>query len=69
MDKAAVEKEAKRHGSASFPLAVYDNYDLFPQYSRTTMYLHWHDEAELVHIRKGTARVQIDDNESVLGQG
>ena len=69
MDKASVEKEAKSHGSVGFPLAVYDNYELFPQYSKKAMYLHWHDEAELVHIRKGTARVQIDDNESVLGQG
>jgi AraC-like DNA-binding protein len=69
MDKASVEKEAKRHGTLGFPLAVYDNYDLFPEYSKTTMYLHWHDEAELVHIRRGSARVQIDDNECLLRQG
>jgi AraC-like DNA-binding protein len=69
MDKASVEKEAKRHGTVAFPLAVYDNYDLFPEYSKKAMYLHWHDEAEFVHIRRGTARVQIDDNECVLREG
>lgn len=69
MDKAAVEKEAKRHGSAAFPFAVYDNYDLFPEYSKTTMYLHWHDEAEFVQIRRGSARVQIDDNDCLLKEG
>ena len=69
MDRAAVEKEVKRHGSAAFPLGVYDNYALFPEYSKRVMYLHWHDETEFVHIRKGTARVQIDDNESVLREG
>ncbi len=69
MDKASVEKEAKSHGSLGFPLAVYDNYDLYPQYSKKAMYLHWHDEAEFVHIRKGSARVQIDDNECLLKEG
>jgi AraC-like DNA-binding protein len=66
MDRLSVEKEARHHGSNSFPLGVYDNYKQYPQYSKRVIYLHWHDEAELIHIRRGTARVQIDDNELIL---
>ena len=69
MDKATIEKENKVHGSAGFPLAVYDIYDIFPEYSKRVMYLHWHDEAEFVHIRKGSVKVQIDDNECLLKEG
>jgi AraC-like DNA-binding protein len=69
MDRLSVEKEARRHGSSAFPLGVYDNYRRYPQYSKRGIYLHWHDEAELIHIRRGSARVQIDDNEVVLKKG
>jgi AraC-like DNA-binding protein len=68
MDRSAVEKE-HRHGSSAFPLGVYDNYDQYPQYSRRILYLHWHEEAELIHIRKGAARVQIDENGFMLREG
>jgi AraC-like DNA-binding protein len=69
MDRLSVEKEAQRHGSIAFPLGVYDNYRKYPQYNKRGIYLHWHEEAELIHMRKGTARVQIDDNEIKLKEG
>jgi AraC-like DNA-binding protein len=68
MDRSIVEKETT-HGSSIFPLGVYDNYDLYPGYSKQLLYLHWHEETELLYIRKGAALVQIDENESVLRAG
>lgn len=69
MDRSLVEKEPKSHGTSTFPFAVYDNYERYPDYSKTVLYLHWHEEAELLHVIKGAARVQINDNESVLREG
>jgi AraC-like DNA-binding protein len=68
MDRSIVQKEVKLHGTATFPVGVYDNYERYPQYSKRTLYLHWHDEAELTSIRKGAARFQIDDQEAVLAE-
>lgn len=69
MDRSIVEKESKIHGSNIFPLGVYDNYELYPEYSKQLLYLHWHDEIELLYIRKGSAVVQIDEKESVVREG
>jgi AraC-like DNA-binding protein len=68
MDRSIVEKE-RTHGSSIFPLGVYDNYRLYPQYSKQLLYLHWHDETELLYIRKGAALVQINESESVVREG
>jgi AraC-like DNA-binding protein len=68
MDRSIVEKE-RTHGSSIFPLGVYDNYELYPEYSKQLLYLHWHDETELLYIRKGAALVQIDERESVVREG
>ncbi len=68
MDRSIVEKE-RTHGSSIFPLGVYDNYELYPEYSKQLLYLHWHDETELLYIRKGAALVLIDENESVVREG
>ncbi len=68
MDRSIAEKE-KTHGSSIFPLGVYDNYELHPEYSKQLLYLHWHDEAELLYIARGSAVVQIDERESVVREG
>ncbi len=68
MDRRIVETE-RTHGSSIFPLGVYDNYELYPEYSKQLVYLHWHDEAEFLYIRKGSAVVQIDERESVVREG
>jgi hypothetical protein len=69
MGKDVVEKEKRIHGSSAFPLALYDNYSLFPEFSKKEIYLHWHEEAELLHVHRGSAWVKIDEKEAVLGQG
>jgi AraC-like DNA-binding protein len=69
MEKSIVEKEKRTHGSSAFPLALYDNYALFPEFSKKEIYLHWHEETELLHVHRGSARVKIDEQEAVLGQG
>jgi mannose-6-phosphate isomerase-like protein (cupin superfamily) len=69
MEKSIVEKEKRTHGSSAFPLALYDNYALFPEFSKKEIYLHWHEETELLHVHRGSARVKIDEQEAVLNQG
>jgi len=63
-------KENVSHGSASFPLCVYNN-DL--GYKEHLLDYHWHDEIEFLYLSKGKAVFQIDstpvelrENEAVL---
>jgi len=69
MDRSLVEKEKRLHGSAALPIALYDNYRFFPQFSKRLLFLHWHDEAEFVLIRKGAVRLQVDGSEYNLRKG
>lgn len=63
-------KENVSHGSAAFPLCVYNN-DL--GYKEHLLDYHWHDEIEFLYLSKGKAVFQIDstpvelrENEAVL---
>ena len=50
-------KEIKKHGTVNFPCAFYytgsDSEDLIVKH-------HWHDQLELIHMKKGEFQVEID---------
>ncbi|MGH4038216.1 MAG: AraC family transcriptional regulator [Sphaerochaeta sp.] len=50
-------KENRVHGTSSFPVASYYIYKNHPRYK---MILHWHDEMEIIIIRKGELNINID---------
>ncbi len=70
MNKKEILKENVHHGSAAFPLCVYNN-DL--GYKEHLLDYHWHNEIEFLYLSKGKAIFQIDstsvelhENEAVL---
>lgn len=58
--------EKKEHGTKEFPCECYHVTDKHPRYS---MIHHWHNECELVLVRKGSFRLTVDGREFVLSQG
>ncbi|NFN95485.1 helix-turn-helix domain-containing protein [Clostridium botulinum] len=56
-------KEIKKHGTAYFPCAFYytesDSENLIVKH-------HWHDQLELIHMKKGEFQVEIDMDKHVV---
>ncbi len=57
-------RERKQHGSDAFPLQYYYVDKTHPHY---TMPLHWHDEFELIRVKKGRIRLYLN-NEVFIGE-
>mgnify|MGYP000070182426 CR=1 FL=1 len=60
MDEKIKLKEKTQHGSAMFPINVYEN--LF-MHENNTFLPHWHDEFEIIYLEKGLASFAIDGQE------
>ena len=56
-------KENTTHGSVRFPLAHYE-WDR-PDFS-SKVSLHWHEEMELIYLKKGTFPIWINTRESLI---
>ena len=58
--------ETKTHGRFSFPYAIYGG--LLPE-SLSGFPLHWHDEAEIIFVNKGSMTVTVQNDDYVLNKG
>ncbi len=54
-------REDRIHGTASYPLAVYDNYNRYPQFSKHLIEIHWHDEMEFLCVDRGPMLVRLNE--------
>ena len=59
-------KENRVHGTRDFPFAFYAVNAAHPRYY---MPHHWHTEYELIHIREGSFRLDINEKEYLLSPG
>jgi len=64
MDERLRLKEKVQHGSAIFPINVYENIFV---HENNTLLPHWHEEFEIVYLEKGTASFRVDGKEYFLG--
>ncbi|ABP66955.1 transcriptional regulator, AraC family [Caldicellulosiruptor saccharolyticus DSM 8903] len=64
MDERLRLKEKVQHGSAVFPINVYEKIFV---HENNTLLPHWHDEFEIVYLEKGTASFRVDGKEYFLG--
>ncbi len=66
-------KDSHRHGSESFPVAVYivsdDPGQIAPGGEFVNLPLHWHEEAELFYMTEGSCVYYIDGVGYELGEG
>lgn len=60
-------KELCRHGTAAFPVTVHQD-DLF-HFENSCMACHWHEDLEIVLVRRGTVRYQIYQQSLTLSEG
>lgn len=58
--------EKKEHGTREFPCECYHVTDVHPRYS---MIYHWHNECELILIRRGSFCLNVDSREYTLREG
>ncbi len=66
MDKGNF-KETLQHGTAAFPIAVYNN--TFEKNQQLLAYLHYHNEFELLVATKGTLCIQVEEKSYVIPEG
>lgn len=69
MEKAARAtglKEKKQHGDQMFPVAVYD---VFMEEDKVPIYLHWHEELEILFFTEGNTTFLIESVEISLSAG
>lgn len=59
-------KEKKQHGDQMFPVATYD---VFMEADRVPMYLHWHEELEILFFTEGSSTFLIEGVELSLTAG
>jgi AraC-like DNA-binding protein len=62
-------REERIHGDSGYPLAVYDNYDRYPQFSKHLLDIHWHDEMELLYVERGPMRFRLNDRPHLVKTG
>lgn len=62
------KRELLAHGSEEFPLAVY-NYSMTDNTPLDIVPWHWHEEFEVLYIKKGSAVLQIPGKEVLLNEG
>ena len=61
------QKELCSHGTESFPMTV--NHDDFFCFEGNCMACHWHEDLEIIVVRRGTVRYQIYQQSLVLTEG
>lgn len=54
------------HGDEGLPVAVYE---IHPDHLRYRMNLHWHPEHEILHVRKGSIRIRLNETVFMLHAG
>ena len=59
-------QEEIQHRTGDVPLAHYFVDEKFPRYR---MSVHWHQESEIVYVRKGRFRLYLDGNEVLMEAG
>jgi AraC-like DNA-binding protein/mannose-6-phosphate isomerase-like protein (cupin superfamily) len=62
-------REDRIHGTASYPLAVYDNYNRYPQFSKYLLEIHWHDEMEFLFVERGPTLVRLNERSFLAEEG
>lgn len=60
-------KELCTHGTAAFPMTV--NHDDLLCFQGSCMACHWHEDIEIIVVRRGTVRYQIYQQSLVLTKG
>ena len=55
--KSIATKEQKKHGVYDYP---FEEYDISSNYMRQFATSHWHDETEIIHVKKGSVKVTIN---------
>jgi len=60
-------RERKRHGEPDLPLYLYKVEH--PAHVRTILPVHWHNEMEIIYLREGAARFQIESRPYVIHEG
>lgn len=50
-------KEPKKHGNYDF---TFEKYDISSDYVRQFATTHWHDETEIIHVKKGSVKITIN---------
>ncbi len=58
--------DKKQHGTAEFPVEYYYVDSLHPRYQ---MAFHWHNEWELLRVKKGELHLSLDDEQYVIKAG
>lgn len=59
-------QEEIQHRTGDMPLAHYFVDEKFPRYR---MHVHWHQESEIVYVRKGRFRLYLDGSEMLMEAG
>ena len=59
-------KEKKQHGDQMFPVAIYD---VFMDAGKVPVYLHWHEELEILFFTEGSTTFLIEGTELSLTAG
>lgn len=59
--------EIKEHGFPDYPVAIY-MVDLSNMYTRSVRW-HWHEEIELILVKKGRANFMVSDESYILSEG
>lgn len=58
--------ETKIHGSRDFPYAIYKA--VLPKFF-SSYPLHWHEELEIIYVKKGKICVTVENNDIIAGEG
>jgi AraC-like DNA-binding protein/mannose-6-phosphate isomerase-like protein (cupin superfamily) len=62
-------REERIHGTVSYPLAVYDNYNRYPHFSNQILDIHWHDETELLYVERGPMLFRLNETLHTVNTG
>jgi AraC-like DNA-binding protein/mannose-6-phosphate isomerase-like protein (cupin superfamily) len=62
-------REDRIHGTVSYPLAVYDNYNRYPQFSKQLLEIHWHDEMEFLYVDRGPMLFRLHERPFLVKPG
>jgi AraC-like DNA-binding protein/mannose-6-phosphate isomerase-like protein (cupin superfamily) len=62
-------KEERIHGTVNYPLAVYDNYNRYPQFSSQLLEIHWHDEMEFLYVVRGPMLFHLNETLYTVNTG
>ena len=62
-----VQKELHPHGTPGFPCAAYDG--LYSDKPEQSIPWHWHEELEIVYVKRGSLKLRIPSKSFLLTQG